>query len=436
MFALKIFKSTRLKSINLKLLNKQLIHSSNIQFIKKVHDSEYEFFSKHVCSSREIEKFNVNIGNFNGDFKKSLNLSKNQSENSVENLLVELEFFANSKSSIKFEKFSDSFHKTVENLQHFTDDQLINLLEILQRIVTETAEYRAEDSFKDDLHNVLTQLDEICCERGRIWSQHQLLKACHLWFKTKFYSKFIEGALSKLRRGFLKLPKDIFIETLFYLTTCRRNIPLTFLEVRMNGMFDELTTNEIGIFCMSLYKNDVWIKEILTVHKLYDKAFAEIESIAEITLQYFLKQLRVSSEPDHVEKLKKLCDVLLHKIDHYSLKTCLYIGLLGTNSGHCHQKLIEAVVNRFNKEIDQAIVKNFTELTFMLSHFNFKTESGIEKELMTKIIKELKLRVDEVVKVPRSLPIVMNNLAMCGIHDDEIMKTVLTEKFYRFAYGE
>ena len=230
MFALKVLKITRINSLSLRSLNKQLIHSSNIQFIKKVHDSEYEFFSKHVHSSREIGKFSGNVRNSDARFKKSLGLNNNQSDDSVENLLNELEKLTNNKNSAKFdelqENLSDSFQKIVENLQHFTDDQLINLLEILQRFFTETAKENAtKDSFKDECNKLLTKLDEICCERGRSWSQPQLLKACNLWFKTKFYSKFIESALSKMRRGFPKLPKDIFIETLFYLTTCRRDIP-------------------------------------------------------------------------------------------------------------------------------------------------------------------------------------------------------------------
>jgi CxxC motif-containing protein len=330
--------------------------------------------------------------------------------------------------------FSGLTQKILDNLETFKDDQLWRILINLEQL--QKSPRSTSEAFQENIDELLAELDEICCERGRVWSQSELMKMSNVWFKLNYYSNFIEGALGRVRRGFIKLPKEIFIETLFYLTSCRRNIPLTFVEVRLKAMFDELTANELGIFCMSLYKNDVWIKDEDLVHKLYEKTFAEIDRIDEVTLQYFLKQLRISSEALHLGHLKKLCELLLKRINGYSLKTCVHIGLLGTNSEYCHQELIEAVVRRFNADIDQAIVRNFADLALIISHFNFKTDSGIEKELIAKIMTELKRRVDEVVKIPRALAVAMNNLTICGVHDEEIIEAVLTEKFCKLAYGE
>jgi hypothetical protein len=427
MFALKILSKTRFVSFNLKqLMPKQLTKVTAVPFSKKVHDSEFEFFNNYLQSPTESEKVSGNI-------RKAEKLDESFGDKTVEELINVLESLnshcASSVSCISSEQLNDLNDRLIEKLPKFNDDQLIQILVALQRFPRKNENAR-------NFNELWTELDGICFERGRNWSQLMLLKMCSLWFKINVHSKFIEGALTKLRRGVFKLPKEIFIGTIFYLTVCRRDLPLTLLEVRFSEIFDELTNNEIGIFCLSLYKSECWIKDVEIVDKLYSRTIADISTIEEVTLQYFLKQIRLSSEPCHAEKMKILCNVLVPRIDTYCLKTCLHIGLLGTNSQYCHQELVEAVTTRFHRDIKQAIVKDFPELSFVLGHFNFKTESAVEKELIEKIIEELKLRINEIVKVPSCLATTMNNLTFCGIHDIDIIKVVLSEKFIRFAYGE
>lgn len=422
MIALKLLNKSRFLSFKFNLLPKQLIHSTAVICNKKVHESEFKFFNKFILSIKEIENDFENT-------KKGFEICENLNENSSKERVNEFESLSNRCDSSKTwktdEKFDALIYRLIEILPNCRDDQLVKILNILQKIPTNKS-----------VGELCSRLDDICYERGRNWSQSMLLTICSLWFKLDMHSKFIEGALTKLRRGFNKLPKDIFIGTLFYLTVCRREVPLTFIEHRFIEHFDELTSNEIGIFCLSLYKNESWIKNTEVVDKLYDKAITEIDSIEEIALQNFLKQLRLSSEPMHLTKLNALCEILLPRIEKYDLKTCLHIGLLGTNSQFCHQQLVEAVLRRFNNDIENAIVKNFPELTYILGLFNFKSESGVEKELIARIVSELKLRVDEVIRVPNCLAITMNNLTMCGVYDTEIIEAILSQKFIKFTYGE
>lgn len=67
---------------------------------------------------------------------------------------------------------------------------------------------------------------------------------------------------------------------------------------------------------------------------------------------------------------------------------------------------------------------------------DFKTESGFEKDLLRKIIDELKLRVHEITQHPRCLAAFAHYLSFFGIYDNEVISSILNEDFIKFTYGK
>lgn len=270
------------------------------------------------------------------------------------------------------------------------------------------------------------------------WKYPQVLRVCNLWLKL-YLSKvgaFTKKALFKICKKVDKLPADAFVEAMFYLNVCRTEIAMAEVELRFLKLFDELDINEISIICLSFFKTEKKIYTFELLEKLYDKTIKEIDNIEDISLVSILKTLRYSSGPPQANKMKQLCEALVPKVENYNLLGCLHISLLGTNLQYFNQDLIEKIVKRFNQDIKEIRLKDIERISFVLGLFDFKTESGIERELLGKIIVELKLRIDEILNHPRCFPSTAHYLSLCGIHDEEIIKSILKEDFIKFAYGE
>lgn len=270
------------------------------------------------------------------------------------------------------------------------------------------------------------------------WKYPIALRVCNLWLRLSLskVGAFTQKALFKVCRRVDKLPVDAFVETMFYLNVCRTDISMPDVELRFLKLFDELEINQISIICLSFFKTEKKIYTLELLEKLYDRTIKEIDTIQDISLVSILKTLRYSSGPPIAHKLKELCEALIPKVEKCNLLSCLHISLLGTNLQYCHEDLIEKIVRRFNQDIKQVRLKDIERISFVLGLFDFKTKSGIERELLGKIIEELKLRIDEILNHPRCFPSTAHYLSLCGFHDEEIIKSILKEDFITFAYGK
>lgn len=233
-----------------------------------------------------------------------------------------------------------------------------------------------------------------------------------------------------------KLPANAFVEAMFYLNVCRTDISMPDVEKRFIAVFPELNINEIGIVCLSFFKTE---KKILTgelLDLIFDRTIEEISSMRDISLANILKTLRYSTSPSHSDKLMKLCEALVPKVEGCSLICCLHISLLGTNLQYFNHDLIEAIARRFNKDIKEMRLKDIERFTFVLGLYDFKSKSGIEREFRLKVIDELKLRVEEILDHPRCLPSTVHFLSQCDVYDVDIISSVLNEDFIKLAYGK
>lgn len=265
-----------------------------------------------------------------------------------------------------------------------------------------------------------------------------MLKLCNLWHKL-YLSKlaaYTAKALFKVCRRVDKLPASSFVEAMFYLTVCRTDISMPDVEKRFIAVFPELNINEIGIVCLSFFKTEQKILTGQMFDLLYDRTIEEINGMRDISLANILKTLRYSTGPSHANKLIKLCEALVPKVETCGIICCLHISLLGTNLQCFHQDLIEAVTRRFNKDIKEMRLKDIERFTFVLGLYDFKSKSGIEREFLLKVIDELKLRVDEILDHPRCFPSAVHFLSMCGVYDADIISSVINEDFIKLAYGK
>lgn len=426
------FLRTQSRLINLKQFQpKKWLHVTAVPCDKKFKSAEIAFniqfvqtfepLIKNVIECKQIENFEWDV---------------NSSGKSTEELVNAFEALSHhcghTETRMSDDRFDVFIEQLVRSLQDLSDDQLIKVLTDLERFP------QAETTYSKNFHELWQRLDEVCVDRVKGWNQQMLLKMCNLWMKIHLskIGKFSEKALTKVCRRIDRLsPKDL-VEAMFYVTICRSVVVMADVESRFFQIFDRLNINEIGIMCLAFFKTEKRVRMFELIDKIYNKTIKDIDKIQDITLVNILKTLRYSSDPSHASKMKTLSNALLWKVDKYSLTACLHVALLGTNLQYCHQELLEAIVKRYNKDIKQVRLKDIERVAFALGLFDFKTQSGIEQELLSKIIDELKSRVDEVVLHPKCMAACAHYLTMSGVYDVDIIKSVLSEKFINFAYGE
>lgn len=409
-------------------VSKKSLHVSTISCVKKYLHAETDFIYKFVPNYENVEI---------SECKETFKLRENYEGNSKEELIEDFEAFshfcADTETCMSDTAYNDFIKALVDQVPSFSDDQLSQVLAILQRFP------QTKNTHSNNFHQLWKKLDWTCHERCTEWKHQTILKFCNLWFKlylTKV-SDFTGKGITKILRRVDRLPASALVETMFYLTVCRNKLEsMAAIESRFLEVFDQLSIDEIGIVGLAFFKTESRIQQPELTIKIYDKTIKEIDNLQDITLTNILKILRYSSFPAHSGKIEQLSEVLVPKVKDASLIACLHIILLGTNLQYCHQRLLEEVVKKYNENLKSTRLKDIERITFALSLFNFKTESGIEQELLLKIVDELKSRVDEIVQHPKSFSSAVHFLSVCGIHDMDLLRSVLKEDFLEFAYGK
>lgn len=420
----------RILAFNLnQVASKQKLHVTAVSYIKKFKHKETELTYKF------IQKYDpIIIGNEQkqNEFKLEASYSGKSNDELLEAFEALSFHCARTNSCISNDEYDGIAQQLILKAPTLTDDQLMKVLSDMERFP------ETDNTYSKNFHGLFTTLDYVCCQRVRDWSHPTLLKFCNLWMKLNLskVGDFTGRALIKICRRIDRLPAKALVETMFYLSICRKAIVMSDVESRFFKVFDELDINEIGIMCLAFFKTETRVRTFELIARIYDKTAEKIDNIEDITIANILKTLRYSSDPQHAEKMKALSDLLVPKVSGCSLIACLHIGLLGTNLQICHQELMEAIVRRFNQDLPATRLKDIERITFALGLFDFKTESGIERELLWKTIDELKARVREIMMYPRCLAANAHYLTVCGVHDVDIIKSVLKEDFIKFAYGE
>lgn len=347
----------------------------------------------------------------------------------------------------KYDKIIDSL---ISKLPEMNDEQVVKILVDLYR-------FPVLDYKSNKYTDLWKSIDDECWERSRHWKWLQLLKVMNAWYQIGITknSKFNHKALMKLSRKLDELPPRVLVEMMFYQSIIRhKDVPMYYVESRLEKVLDDLTVNELGIVCLAFFKTESKLVNGAVLNRIYQKVryyftafnsnksfyypqvIDEIDDLQDITLANILKILRYSSKPSHCGYMNQLFDKLLTRLDKFGTLTALHIALLGTNLQNCHQQLIEKIVRKFNEEISSVRLKDLDRISLIVALYDLKTESGIEMEFLRNVLEQLKTRVEEIVHHPRCFTSTLHYLAMKGIYDVELLQAALKESFIVFAYGK
>ncbi|XP_055371553.1 uncharacterized protein LOC129605677 [Condylostylus longicornis] len=334
-------------------------------------------------------------------------------------------------SDDKFDEFIDTF---TEKCHYFTDEELIESLNYMAFLPATPFIY-----YKNFMELWLA-LDEATCARLEKWDLNKVLYVCECWYSFSMArkSEFVWLSLRKFGRKIKKLSKIEMVHSLFFCNLVRKPLIEMFdYEIAWKKHFNEMTIEEISIMSMGFFKTKTKIRSPELADKIYERLINELENVINkpICLVNILKILRYSSGIPQRDIMNHLLEKLCPFIDNFQLVTCLHIALLGCDMQQCHDKCIELIMNRFNRDITEARLKDLERITHAMSLYNISDSSGVKNELCQKIMEEIPKRINEIVLHPQCFAACLHYMTLCGHHNEDFINIVLDQRYMRHAYG-
>lgn len=417
-------------------VSSRLIHTSRLLAYKKFENTESEFSSRFVVQhdfSQYLEEFRCKQKpEFNDELLKT-SLDGKSNDDLIQIVELIAEHCREFEVSITNEKFNKIVQQIVGRVESFSDDEIVRMLLTLKKIPP------TPDALTKNYADLWQAVDAECVNRIPEWKPQYLMKMCALWNQLDLakFGQFSRNAIRKTVRYVHKCSPKELVEIMFFINVCRRHVEeMVDIERQISKHFHHFSIEELGVISIAFFKSQTKMKSFELITNFYDALLKNLDDIADITLASILKNLRYCSDFIHCERMELLCGELAKKTETCSLLCCLHMALLGTNLQICHRQMMENIVRRFIVNIKEVRVKDLERLTLTIGLFNFQCRDGSDKILLGKVIEEMKIRVKEFGQHPKCLSSCMHYLTLCGMHDAEIIKSILSEKYVRFAYGE
>ncbi|BFG01006.1 FAST kinase domain-containing protein 5 mitochondrial [Drosophila madeirensis] len=347
------------------------------------------------------------------------------------NFLALVQHCAETNTQISEPQF-DGFARTYcKQTHHLSDNQLLGTLRALGQLPT------PESTKTRNYMELWNTLDIECCRRIERWPTGQLLLVSDAWYQLGLarIGEYVWLALKKLGRKLRKLPPEQLVQSMFLCNLLRRPVFEMFdFEMNLARCIDQMTLQELGVMAMGFFKTQTQIRNPELLNQLFDRLTKELDTVEDITLVSLLKVLRYSSKLPQVEPLIRLLRDLEPQVERVSLLTCLHMALLGCELQTCDDQLIECILKRFERELDQARLKDMERIGLVMALFNLESVSGVEKRLAERLPDLMRQRLDEIMRYPRCFTNCLHFLTMRGVYDVELLGVALEPRFLQHAY--
>uniref|UniRef100_A0A1B0FIJ7 RAP domain-containing protein n=1 Tax=Glossina morsitans morsitans TaxID=37546 RepID=A0A1B0FIJ7_GLOMM len=333
-------------------------------------------------------------------------------------------------SDQRFKAFISRYCAAIPLLSH---EQLLESLRLLLILPKE------ETVRSDNFIELWNALDVECCRRIEDWDTDELLLVCDAWYKLDLarICEFVKEALRKMGRKVRKMTASQLVQTMFLCNVMRCSLyEMMDFEVNLVRYIHTMSLDELGVMSMGFFKTQTPLRNPELLDNLYKRLIDELDTAKDITLVAILKVLRYSSKLPQVDRMKELLDKMSQgKLETMSLLSCLHVALFGCELQFCNSKIIECVLKRFERELEQTRLKDLERICLVMGLFNIKTPTGIEKTLCTRVLDMLNNRIDEILKYPTCFLNCLHYLTLCGFYNQEMLAAALDEKFLKHACG-
>lgn len=331
----------------------------------------------------------------------------------------------------------------VKHLEYITSPTAFRLEnQIIVNLVAAIRKVHLYKRLRDVNYNekLLTPLNKECLENYKNWPINEQLFAIDAWHSFKHVNdfSFFNVALSDFLHNFNELANGPALQTMFYVAYSKRKFTPdeeTTVITKLEKVVNELTLDEVAIYCLAFIKSECEVTSSNLVKSLYECLMkSDLRNHDDIGVTGLIKAVRRFSTTSHLSEMKDLQKKLVPFAQEASLKSLTHIIQFGARQRMFNQQLINVIIKRFLCNLDNLRNKDVERALLAISTFNQQTKSDIENEFVDNVQKYLLMSLDT--KFPESIIRCISYLAVLGVADERLVDWALDPSTHSIVYGE
>ncbi|XP_053699081.1 uncharacterized protein LOC128746053 [Sabethes cyaneus] len=333
---------------------------------------------------------------------------------------------------ISDDRFDGFVASLVNRTTKFSDDDLVELLQLLVGLGP-TPKVNTRNFLE-----IWQALDKECLSRVSGWDTDKLLYVADQWYPLRLakIGKFVNKVVWKISNRLRKLTKDQLVRTMFYINVVRTPLEnMVDIEINWKQNFYLFEIDDVAILCMGFFKTETPIRSTELIERIYQLTMHHAGDIKDISLAAILKLLRYSSRIPNAQSMEQLLKVFTPQVERLSLFCCLHLALLGSDLHLCYQPCIEAILERFTRDIKLLRLKDMERISFIIAHYNMMIPNKKDLRLLEAILDELPTRIPEITQYPKSYLSLLNFLSLRDVYSVDLITAAFEPRFLHLTYG-
>ncbi|XP_031640188.1 FAST kinase domain-containing protein 5, mitochondrial-like [Contarinia nasturtii] len=314
---------------------------------------------------------------------------------------------------------------------------LFNASKFSQYIIS-PKEFRAENQIiyelvlaarKNCSKNTHKLLDNRCADNYKTWPINEQLFALDVWYFVKHRSnfQFFEATVRDFLSEFHSLENGPALQILYYVGQMKLQLSAVEADSIVNHLknnIDQITFDEVSMQCSTLIKCDCKVDDTNLIKSLYTLLLtSDLQRYDSIAVSGIIKFVRRFSSLDHISELEALQNKLTSYVDAAGHQTGTHIIQMGVKQGAFDTDIIETVIQRFSKNMNELRNKDVERVLLSISTRNYRSENGIELEFCNLVQKYLLNSLDT--NFPDSVINCITYLAIFGVADAKLIDWAL-----------
>ncbi|XP_067134922.1 FAST kinase domain-containing protein 5, mitochondrial [Centruroides vittatus] len=284
-------------------------------------------------------------------------------------------------------------------------------------------------------------LDEECANRLTQWSRKTQFLVANYWFHLRLsrITKYNRRLIRLFLRTVDTLNPSEFVQLMFYINLQRwtNEKAQNNVENKINHIMYQISINELAIISMGLFKSRSKINNSSVLKNMINLVKQQIPEINNnYSLASLLKQIRYSSQSEHVKDIYDLQTKCIPFVDKWNPSTCIHVILLGTSINVRHTEILDAVANKLLKDIKEVRLKEITKLLHCLSKYYHKPDTNVD--IFHTLIDELRtpVREEEIYQYPTCLLQFLLSLSFFSSYPEDLLAKLFNLDFIDLIKGK
>ncbi|XP_066506250.1 FAST kinase domain-containing protein 5, mitochondrial [Hoplias malabaricus] len=309
---------------------------------------------------------------------------------------------------------------SVENLQHFTNPELMEVLRTFVRLGLSPS------------HSILGLYETEFSRRAEKLEFHQLLLVADLWrCLGRSVPHYLERMCDLISQHFGQMGPPELVQFLYVLGEGRR-CPAHLLQPLENILMrhlDKLKAEEVGAICLGLFKSQSSFSEE-AVRKLVDRACALLEQMSEFAVVNVLKLMRFS-HLDHRPWLEAMGLEVPRRAPQMGVQGLMHVALACSALHYRDERILLAVAEHLPQVASHCRSKDAAKLLWAFGTLGVLPNRC--PRFYPCLVEILRERVDEFQRFPEHLLTALLGLAFVGQFPHDLLSVALSPEFINRA---